>query len=140
MGVRHVLTTRTAAALGAAIAALMLVTPTAASASQSAKVRFVQASPGASAVTLKISVHGHTVSDGSVAFGDMGAYLSVPAGSAKLSVKGATAMQPLSPGASYTAIALAKDGKGMALEVLKDGSAHSGKARLRVVHAAPELG
>src|SRR5437763_481578 len=64
MGVRHVLTTRTAAALGAALAALMRVAPTAAQASQSAKVRFVQASPGASAATLKTRVHGHTVSAG----------------------------------------------------------------------------
>src|SRR4051794_35247841 len=141
MGVRHVLTSLTRATLGTGVAALMLVTPTAARGAGSAEVRFVQASPGASAASLQITSHGRKVSDGgSIAFGEMGGYVRVAAGRAKFSVEGATAMQSLSAGHSYTVIALAKDGKGVSLEVLKDGSAHSGKARLRVVHAAPELG
>src|SRR6267378_109977 len=104
MGVRHVLTRLTCAALGTAIAALMLVAPTAALGAGSAKVRFVQASPGASAASLEITVRGRKVTGGSVAFGQVGSYVSVPAGQAKLSVTGATATQSLAPGGAYTVL------------------------------------
>ena len=49
-------------------------------------------------------------------------------------------MQPLVDGAHYTAIALAKGPSGYELKVYRDGAARAGTARLRVIHAAPELG
>jgi hypothetical protein len=48
--------------------------------------------------------------------------------------------QNLVDGGSYTAVALAKGSKGFELKLYRDGHARKGTARLRVIHAAPELG
>ncbi len=48
--------------------------------------------------------------------------------------------EQLVDGARYTVVGLAKGTKGFELKVYKDGDAKAGTARLRVIHAAPELG
>jgi hypothetical protein len=88
-------------------------------------------------VALQVSVNGQKTSAGSgVGYGLAGALASVPAGQAKLSVGGKSVSQNLENGRGYTAVALPKNG----LLVLRNGKASGGEARIRVVHAAPELG
>jgi hypothetical protein len=125
--------------------ALMLVTVPAASARASAEIRFVNARGGSDAVSLEATVAGQAVPiGGATAFGDSTDRASVPFGDATLKLSGADASatidKPLADGASYTVIALPKGDSGFDLKVLRDGSAAAGDAKLRVVHAAPELG
>jgi hypothetical protein len=122
--------------IGCAIALLTVVMGPAASAFGSAQVRLVNAR-GGSPVALTVTVDGKKVSAGAaVAYGQAGASASIPAGQAQLSVGGKSAGEQLSDGHGYTVVALPKG----APEVLRNGSARAGQARLRVVHAAPELG
>jgi hypothetical protein len=122
--------------MGLAIAALMLVAGPAAQAFASAQVRFVNAR-GGSTLSLTVSAGGQRTGGGSgVGFGQVGALMSVPAGAAQLSVGGTTVTRQLSDGTSYTVAALPKN----RLLVLRNGSATGKVARIRVVHAAPELG
>ena len=121
---------------GLAFAALMLVMGPAAAAFGSANVRLINAR-GASGVSLQVSVDGRQTSAGSaVAYGQVGALASVPAGSAKLTVGGKSTTEQLADGASYTVVALPKN----SIDVLKNGTAKAKQARVRLVHAAPELG
>jgi hypothetical protein len=48
--------------------------------------------------------------------------------------------QELVDGERYTAVALAKGSKAFQIKIYRDGNARAGSARLRVLHAAPELG
>src|SRR5947209_3056448 len=143
MGVRH---KRAGIVVGLLAAALMLVSAPAAFAAGTAKVRLVQAKSGGAAASLRVTVGGRTVTTGTVAFGQVGRPVTVKAGTAKLTLhsgagssKSQTAGATLSRGGSYTVIALGGDG-GYTLQVLKDKSARGGRATVRVVHAAPELG
>ena len=122
--------------IGLALAILMLVMGPAAGALASAQVRLVNAR-GGSAVALQVSVNGQKTSAGSpLGYAQVGALASVPAGNAELTVAGKTVTKQLADGDSYTVIALPK----RAVEVLHNGSAKGGQARIRLVHAAPELG
>jgi hypothetical protein len=122
--------------IGLACAFLMLVMGPAASAFASAQVRLINARSG-SGVTLTVTVGGTKApTAGTVAFGDAGQLVGVPAGDAELAVGGKTVKKPLADGASYDVVALPKS----AVEVLRNGSAAAQRSRLRVVHAAPELG
>jgi len=125
----------------AALAVILYAAP--AQAADRAQVRLVHAVPGAGSAELGLS--GGTRS-ASVAFGEAGDFRSVPAGPARLELyprgeeKVLTASSDdLEPGRRYTVVALA-GGSGAELRVLADGEAVPGKARLRMVHAAPELG
>src|SRR3954447_20064400 len=131
--------------IGLLLAMLMLVTAPAASAIAAAKVRFVNARGGSGSVTLQVKAGGKTVSvGGATAFGASSAQASVPAGNVKLTLSGAKQPAGTSAsfdnGSSYTVLAIPKGSKGFDLGVLKNGKARNGKARLRVYHAAPELG
>src|SRR4051794_38837113 len=122
--------------IGLAIASLMLVMGPAAEAFGSAQVRLVNAR-GGKPVTLEVSVDGKKTAGGSaVGYGLAGAMASVPAGQARLTVGGKTATEELVNGKGYTVVALPSDG----LQVLRNGSASGGDSRVRIVHAAPELG
>ena len=126
----------------------MLVAGPAASAHAMAKIRLVDARAGTASIRLEVTV-GSTPAPagGTVTFGQVTPYASVSPGSAQLSIasgsgSNAQAMttEQLVDGARYTAVALPKGTKGFELKVYRDGDAKAGTARLRVVHAAPELG
>jgi hypothetical protein len=136
--------------IGLSLAILMLVGGPAASAFATAKVRLVNARPGSQAVSLKI-VEGSSAPPtfGDAAYGQVTPYVKVPPGSAQIAISGlppsanaskAQVTQQLEDGHNYTAIALALGSKGFQIQVYKDGRARGKKARLRVIHAAPELG
>jgi hypothetical protein len=112
-------------------------------------VRLVNARAGSQPVTLEVAIGGmRAPGGGPAAFGDATPYARVSPGSATLtltaggsgSASAATATEQLVDGAKYTAVALAKGSKGFQLKVYRDGRARAGRARLRVLHAAPELG
>jgi hypothetical protein len=74
-----------------------------------------------------------------VAYGEAGDLVDVPAGDAELSLVGGASSKltkTLADGASYTVVALPKG----AVRVLRNGRATAGDAKVRIVHAAPELG
>jgi hypothetical protein len=104
-----------------------------------AKLRFVHAVPGVGEATL-------TAGDtevGSAAYGEATPFADVPAGSAELALEAEDgtleASDQLQAGRSYTVIALAR-GQSGELRVYPDGQPKPSTARLRMIHAAPELG
>ena len=123
---------------------MMLVAGPAASALAVTKVRLIDARAGSPALKLVVKVGSASMSAGEASFGQVAPYASAPAGSAQLEVTGpgvsAQATQQLADGARYSAVVLAKGSRGYSLMVYKDGAAKAGSARLRVLHAAPELG
>lgn len=123
---------------GCASAAVMLVMGPVAAASGSAQVRVINARGGADAVSLEASVGGQTVAIGAATpFGQASELTEVPAGEAEFSDGGdKTASETLEDGKSYTVVALPRD----ELQVLANAKGKAGDAKLRVVHAAPELG
>jgi hypothetical protein len=136
--------------IGLSLAILMLVGGPAASALATAKVRLVNARPGSQPVGLKL-VEGTAAPPifGQAAYGQVTPYVKVPAGSAQLAISGlssstggprAQTSEQLADGQSYTVVALALGTKAFQIKVYRDGHARAGKARLRVIHAAPELG
>jgi hypothetical protein len=136
------------ACIGVAFATLMLVALPAASAFASAQVRFVNARGGGDSLTLQVTAAGgQTPAGGAIAFGQAGDLVAVPSGAAELSLSAsggesvsAKLQKTLADGASYTVVAAPKGAKGSSLEVLRNGSPLPGQAKLRVFHAAPELG
>lgn len=89
-------------------------------------------------------VKGGSPVGGPVAFGQVTDYSAVPAGGHQLVLRSgskelATADVDLSNGDSYTVVAMSQ-GKKVQLRPYTDGEATDAKARLRLVHAAPELG
>lgn len=121
-----------------AAALWMLALP--AVAASSTQLEFLHAVPGVGKATL--SADGRAV--GSAAFGHASSPVMVPSGSTRLVLKapGGVTLEKtarLANGASYTIVGLAT-GKAAALQLYRDGGAEPGKARLRMVHAAPELG
>jgi hypothetical protein len=147
MGVRH---NGSRVFIGLALVILMLVGGPAASALGSAQVRLVNARPGSDTVALKVVVGGAAPpSVGDAAYGQVTPYANVGAGSAQIALTGlkaeqggddAQATEDLVDGERYTAVALAKGSAGFQLRIYHDGNARAGTARLRVLHAAPELG
>jgi hypothetical protein len=137
--------------IGLSLAILMLVGGPAASALATAKVRLVNARPGGHAVSLKI-IEGTAVPPtfGDAAYGQVTPYVRIPPGRAQIGISGlrssaeggaeAQTSQLLEDGQSYTAVALALGSKKFQIKIYRDGHASGGKARLRVIHAAPELG
>jgi hypothetical protein len=146
MGARH---NGWGPAIGLTLALLMLLIAPAASAFASAKVRLINARSGDS-VGLKVVVGGATPPDiGPAAYGQATPYANVDAGNARISLSGlpsgasastAQTTHELTDGRRYTAVAIPLGSKNYGLIFLRDGSAKSKTARLRVIHAAPELG
>src|SRR3954453_15236613 len=130
--------------IGLTLTILMLVAGPAAKALASAQLRFVNARGGDGAVGLRVAAGGQSTSAASAEpYGQAGELVSVPSVDAKLSLSGGaspTLKHTLADGASYTVVALPKGSKGTALEVLRNGKAIAGQAKLRIMHAAPELG
>src|SRR5436305_1791748 len=131
--------------IGLCLAALMLVGGPAASAFGFAKVRLVNARPGSHAVGLKVVLGGAAPPPvGPASYGQVTPYVRVSPGKATISLSGVSSSPEVSTdfvdGGNYTAIALAKGSKGTTLKIYRDGRARKGTARLRIIHAAPELG
>jgi hypothetical protein len=131
--------------IGLFLALLMLVGGPAASAFGFAKVRLVNARPGSQSVGLKVVVGGAAPPPvGPASYGQVTPYVRVSPGSAQIALTGGGSAnqvsQSLVDGGNYTAVALAKGSKGFSLQLFRDGHARKGTARLRVIHAAPELG
>jgi hypothetical protein len=141
MGRRHIGPQVT---IGLSLALLMLVGGPAASAFGFAKVRLVNARPGSQSIGLKVVVGGAAPPQvGPAAYGQVTPYVKFSPGSAQIALTGGSAnqlSQTLNDGANYTAVAVAKGSKSFALKLYRDGHARKGTARLRVIHAAPELG
>lgn len=124
---------------------LMLLAGPAASALADARVRFVNALPGAGSVQLTASEGGitETIAD-DVAFGDIGSYQDVPPGNVVFEVLGpagrtiAGAEEEVRNRTHYTVVAFGNGEASLAL--IRDTRASGGEARLRIVQAAPELG
>jgi hypothetical protein len=134
---------------GLFLALLMLVGGPAASAHAFAKVRLVNARPGSNSIGLKISVGtAAPPAVGPASYAQVTPYVKVSPGSARIALSGLQSSdgsanqvtQTLVDGGNYTAVALARGSKGFTLKLYRDGHARKGTARLRVIHAAPELG
>jgi hypothetical protein len=118
----------------------MLLTAPAAFAKESSQIRFLHAVPGVGDATL--SAGDQEV--GSAGFAEATDLVTVPAGESDLllSAPGGVEVEgseTLEPGSAYTVIAMAK-GDGAELVTFADGKAKKDVARLRMIHAAPELG
>ncbi|HEY0630684.1 MAG TPA: DUF4397 domain-containing protein [Thermoleophilaceae bacterium] len=146
MGRRH---SGTQLTTGLFLALVMLVAGPAASAFGFAKVRLVNARPGSHPIGLKVVVGGAAPpSVGPASYAQVTPYVRVSPGTAQISISGLQSSdgtpnqvkQDLVDGGNYTAVALAKGSKRFVLKLYRDGHARKGTARLRVIHAAPELG
>lgn len=131
-------------ALTAAAAGLLPVALLPAAAKADTEVRWLHAAPGAGQGQLDVLQAGAREALAKASFGSVTSYSRVLPGRARLSlaIGGktiATRSTHLAKDARYTIVALAP-AAGARLDVLHDGAARAGVARLRVVHAAPELG
>jgi hypothetical protein len=89
-----------------------------------------------------LSADGRTI--GTAGFGQVSSPATVPSGFTKLVLRapGGVALKKsvrLANDATYTIVGLAR-GQAAAIHLYRDGGAKPGRARLRMVHAAPELG
>src|SRR3954452_917742 len=134
----------------AAMAGMLPATLVPPQAHAKAQLRFVHALPGVGQGDLTV-VRGSTAKPGaSATFGHITHYVPVAPGSFSLALRPhgsekavTTAKAHLQDHGHYTAVALAASSmsaKQVRLMVLRDGAAKAGTARLRLVHAAPELG
>ena len=119
-------------------AVLILVAPS--TALGAAQVRFLHAVPGAGEAT--VTADGQSV--GSAGFGGVSDPAAVPSGPTRFVLEAPggvrlTKSARLLDGGSYTVVGLAR-GNSAELRLYRNGAADPGRARLRMVHAAPELG
>jgi hypothetical protein len=107
-----------------------------------ASVRFVHAVPGAGPAEL--SLKGASSVGGSIGFGQITGYVGVASGSHEVALQSgaktlATSTIDLANADRYTVVAEA-NGKKVELRAYKSGAPKAGKAEIRLIHAAPELG
>lgn len=126
--------------IGSVIAAAMLLATPSALAGQDASVRVVHAVPGVDEVSFEAS--GTEI--GNADFGEATERVEVPAGKTKLVLnrpggESVRATERLEPGVGYTVVAMAVDG-GAELQTFENEEAKGGVAKLRMIHASPELG
>jgi hypothetical protein len=134
---------RTAFPYAVVLASLMLLASPAAQAGGATHVRLLHAAPGTDAAQLVVGGEGAGTA---VEFGQVTRKVRVDGGNARLELNsegGDPLAEPtseeLADGAHYTVLALA-DGDRVRLRVFRDGEARPGQARLRAIHAGPELG
>ena len=124
----------------AAVFTLLMIAAPASASSGDSTVRFVHAVPGVGDAT--VSVNGTVI--GTAGFGEASEQATVPSGTDSFEVSApggvkVTAEQDLAPGRSYLAVAMKTD-KSAEIRFFQDRDAKAGVARLRMIHAAPELG
>jgi uncharacterized membrane protein len=129
------------AALTGALALLAVAPP--AGAKEVTRVRFLHAVPGAGPADLVLADGGPIAREG---FGGLSGYHDLPPGPMTLALAARAGAKPLAThdtvltaGRRYTAYAVSQAGK-VTINVLRDAAHGTDAARLRVVHAAPELG
>jgi hypothetical protein len=129
---------------GLMVVSLAAISPAAARAD--AGLRLAHAVPGAGAAKLEVVRSGKAEPVGTAKFGEIGAYREFAAGTVTLQLVPpgggkplATKSLRLTDGRRYTVVGLLAGGV-VALHAYTDGNARPGVARLRVIHAVPELG
>jgi hypothetical protein len=130
--------------LGVTLVATILMAVPAASALGSTQIRLIDARGGSDPVRLSVSV-GVEQSSAEATFAKAADFILVPAGDAELAVtsgsaKPARLRKTLADGASYTVVAIPQGSGGLTAKLVRNGSGAAGQAKLRIVHAAPELG
>lgn len=123
-----------------AVSTVLLSASPALAAFDDAQIRFVHAVPGVGVATL--SDGDQTVGDAD--FGEASDLVAVPAGEAKLRLEAPDGVElssdrKLAAGGSYTVVAM-KTKDAAELRLFENRDAKPGVARLRMIHAAPELG
>jgi hypothetical protein len=125
------------------VAGSMLVAPAAVAQEQGvAELRFVHAAPGAGSAVLNVD---DDPAGEPVAYGEVGEYVDAPSGRVRLTVRAEGGGRELGGGTGelgpgrHTAVAWLRGGR-FELSVIDDASATEGRARLRAVNAAGELG
>ena len=126
--------------MSTAVSILLLTAVPAGAKSGDSSVRFVHAVPGVGEATLTAGGEGV----GTAGFGEATEQMTVPSGNTALELSAPdgvelSADQDLEPGRGYLVVALTTDDGGE-LRVFRDRGAKANLARLRMIHAAPELG
>jgi len=110
------------------------------------RLRFLNALPGTATARVEVvsaTTGMRTGAGGESAYGELTPYAAVPTGSVRIDLVApklhASAPAQLAPGASYTVVATGSGGHAQ-LRLYRDAPAAAGTAKLRVIHAAPELG
>jgi hypothetical protein len=126
--------------------AAILLSPAGASAAQGpSHLRFLHAIPGAPAANVTLSGGSGTATPlNGIAFGQVSQSAAEPSGSVTVTVSAAgkkvgSATEALAPGASYTLVAEGTAAKPR-FRLYRAGKPVPGKASVRAVHAAPEMG
>lgn len=125
--------------------AILLSLAAAGDAAASTRVRFLHAVPGAPGADLTVAGgHGPAATVKGITFGRVSGYTTAPDGRVTLSLAAGGKKVASAPGAlldhtSYTIVA-EKGKKGIEFHLYRAGKAVAGEARLRAVHAAPEVG
>jgi uncharacterized protein DUF4397 len=119
-------------------AALILLAPAAEQAFAKSEVRFLHAVPGGPSALLDVG----GTKTGAAGFGQASNYAPAPGAKVRLKlVAGGKSLASRSvnlASGSYTVVAFPKGSK-VSLPLFRDGKGEGGKARLRAIHAAPEL-
>lgn len=123
-----------------AVSAFLVVSIPAQAAQGTAEVHFAHAVPGLGEAELRID--GETI--GRAAFGESTGSVTVPAGRAQLTVLAPDdvtleSTEVFDAGESYTLVGMAND-EGAEVRRYVDGPPERGVGRIRIIHAAPELG
>ncbi len=125
--------------------AILLSPAAAGDATASTKVRFLHAVPGGAGADLAaVGGSGPKATIRGITFGKASEYATAPSGKVSLTLtaggkKLAGVRKSLADGARYTFVAESGKG-GVELHAYRAGRAVPGQARLRIVHAAPEVG
>jgi hypothetical protein len=125
--------------------ATILLSPAGANAAQASHLRFLHAIPGAPPANLAISGgSGPATPLNGIGFGQVSQSVTEPTGSVTVTLsaggkKVGTATESLAGGAAYTLVAEGT-AKAPRFKLYRAGKAVPGKASVRAVHAAPEMG
>lgn len=129
-----------------ATAAILLSLAAVTQASAATRVRLLHAVPGAPQAKLTLSGgNGPGASTSDVGFGQASSYVQGPDGAVALALVAggktiAKSQERLTAGGSYTVVAEKGKGSSPRLQVYRAAKAVAGKAQVRAVHAAPEVG
>lgn len=132
-------------ALIVSLSAMLLAAPPVLAA-KGANVRFVHAVPGAGDATLEVAGGGSRSAEARAGFGEASDREAGPSGEVQLSLRvgdsgdaAYTASETLVPNGDYTVVAQGTPDS-LRVETYRDGDARGGVARVRMIHAAPEVG
>lgn len=137
---------RRVAGLGLIACLSILLSATATQAFAATQVRFLHAVPGGPEASLEVTGQGaERANAGSAAFGRWTDYASAPGGRVAVGLSAgarelARVSAELRDGGRFTVVATKGRGDSLVLRIYPDGESRGGVARVRAVHAAPEVG